>query len=281
MAGLVNYKDKHVVVVGGATGMGAAAAVRARELGATTTVLDVADIQYHCDASIRVDLSDRASVDDAVGRISTPVDAVLACAGVADGTPNLMLINFIAQRHLVRALVDAGAVSRGGSICFVSSVAGLGWMNKLETLTDFLAKPDWDDAVEWLSEHPGSDGYSFSKESINAFVALEAFPLLKKGLRVNAVLPGPTDTPLARANAETWLSFGADYRADAAVETLAPDQIGDVMMFLCSDAASAINGVTLLVDHGHVPASLVGGYDAPLVKMIAGLTDFDPAVLGQ
>ena len=52
------------------------------------------------------------------------------------------------------------------------------------------------------------------------------------------------------------------------------------MIFLCSAAASGINGVTLLVDQGHVSASLVDSFDAPLVKMLAGETEFDLAALG-
>ena len=39
-----------------------------------------------------------------------------------------------------------------------------------------------------------------------------AYPLLAKGIRINAIMPGPTDTPLAQANKEMWLGFGADYR---------------------------------------------------------------------
>ena len=51
----------------------------------------------------------------------------------------------------------------------------------------------------------------FSKLTINTHVAQQAFPLLKKGIRINAIMPGPTDTPLARANADMWLGFGQDY----------------------------------------------------------------------
>ena len=71
--------------------------------------------------------------------------------------------------------------------------------------------------------------------------------------RINAILPGPTDTPLARANADTWLGFGTDYRADAGIEASTPEEQGYPLVFLCSDAASYVNGQTLAVD---------GGFDA-------------------
>ena len=52
----------------------------------------------------------------------------------------------------------------------------------------------------------------WSKQAICAYVAREAMPLLKQGIRINAICPGPTDTPLAQANKDMWLGFGADYR---------------------------------------------------------------------
>jgi NAD(P)-dependent dehydrogenase (short-subunit alcohol dehydrogenase family) len=277
---LVDYSGKRVVVIGGATGMGAATARTAADLGASTIVLDVADIGYPCDQSIRVDLGDRSSVDAALDAIEGPVDAVFACAGVADGTPNLMLINFTAQRHMVETMVEQGTLGRGGSIAFISSVAGLGFMEELETVQDFLASPDWDAAAAWIAAHEGTDNYGFSKQAINAYVAAQAYPLMAKGVRINAILPGPTDTPLAQANADLWLTFGADYREATGAPTLVPQQMANTMLFLCSDAASGISGVTLLVDQGHVNASLVDSFDAPIVKMIAGVMEFDLGALG-
>ena len=281
MADLINYEGKRVLVVGGATGMGAAAAQKAAALGAHTIVLDIADVAYECGQYIQVNLSDRASVDAAIDAIDAPVHAVLACAGVADGTPNLMLINFTAQRHLIEALIKTGKLGRGSSVGFVSSAAGMGWMSNLEQVQDFLATPDWDTGAAWIDEHEGTDNYTFSKQAINCYVAGQAFPFLQKGIRINSIMPGPTDTPLARANADLWLGFGAAYREAADVPTLVPEQMGDTLLFLSSDAASGINGVSLLVDQGHTNSSLVDSWDDPFVKVMAGMMEFDPAMFGM
>jgi len=136
---------------------------------------------------------------------------------------------------------------------------------------DFLAQPDWAGAAKWIGEHDGTNSYAFSKQAINTYVAHEAFAVLRQGIRINAILPGPTDTPLARANADLWLSFGADYREAAGIDTLVPEQMGNVLAFLCSDAASGINGTTLLVDAGHVSSGLTGSFEAPMIKMILGV----------
>ena len=278
MADLVNYEGKRVLVVGGATGMGAAAAQKAAALGAHTMVLDIAAVSYDCGQYTQVNLSDQASVDDA---IDAPVHVVLACAGVADGTPNLMLINFTSQRHLIEGLIKSGKLGRGGSVGFISSAAGMGWMGNLEQVQDFLATPDWDTAAAWIDEHEGTDTYTFSKQVINGYVAGQAFPFLQKGLRINSIMPGPTDTPLARANADLWLGFGAAYREAADVPTLVPEQMGDTLLFLSSDAASGINGISLLVDQGHTNSSLVDSWDDPFVKVMAGMMEFDPAMFGM
>lgn len=265
------YDGKRVLVIGGATGMGAAAAQAAAELGGEVTVLDVAEVSYPVAQSVRVDLRDRVSVEGALDAAGGPFDAVFSCAGVADGTPGIMLINFIAQRHAIERLRDEGKLAPGGAVVLISSVAGLMWQQQLATVLDFLAQPDWDAMVRWIDEHAGTESYAFSKMAINAYVASEGFRLLQQGVRINAVLPGPTDTPLARANAETWLGFGADYRAKAGIDALSPAQVADVMVFLGSPAASGVNGVALIVDAGHVGAGVTGAYEDPVIKMLAGV----------
>ena len=92
----------------------------------------------------------------------------------------------------------------------------------------------------------------WSKMAINAYVAREAFGFLQQGIRINAILPGPTNTPLAQANAEMWLGFGADYREAAGIEASTPLEQAYPLLFLCSDAASGVNGVTVVTDAGYV-----------------------------
>lgn len=257
------YEGKRVLVVGGATGMGAAAARIAMDLGAEVIVMDVAEVPYGANQVIRIDLRSKDSVEAAIGQITGPVHAIFSCAGVADGVPGIMLINFISQRHIIDQLVARGVIGRGGNIAMISSAAGLAWMQNLPQLVEFLAAPDWDAAADWIASHPGTDTYMFSKQAMCTYVARQAFPLLQKGIRINSVMPGPTDTPLARAHADQWLGFGARFRADAGIEALTPEQIGNTMAFLCSDAASGINGISLLVDSGHINAGISGAYQDP------------------
>ena len=91
-------------------------------------------------------------------------------------------------------------------------------------------------------------------------MAREAFPLLKQGIRINAICPGPTDTPLAQANAEMWLGFGADFREETGIEASTPLEQAYPLVFLCSDAAAAISGITLISDVGYVSSGITDSF---------------------
>lgn len=264
------YDGKRALVVGGATGMGGAAAQTLVEMGAEVIVLDYADVPFEVAKAIKVDLRNREDIDGALGAVGGKVDAVFSCAGVADGTPGIMKINFISHRYIQEKLLREGLLGRGGAICMISSVAGLGWERNMDRLRELLANETYEDMAAWVEANPETDSYGFSKQVMNYYVASAAYRFFKEGVRLNAILPGPTDTPLARANADVWLTFAQDYRDATGAETLTPREMGDVMVFLNSSAASGINGVTLLVDQGHVNASLTDAFEAPLIKMLAG-----------
>ncbi|CUU57638.1 NAD(P)-dependent dehydrogenase, short-chain alcohol dehydrogenase family [Parafrankia irregularis] len=261
------YDGKRVLVVGGATGMGAAAARAVSALGAEVVVMDRAPVDYPVDQQITVDLTDPGALDAAIDQVTGPLHAVFSAAGIAGG-PAVMRVNFIAHRHLAERLVQDGTLVPGSAICMISSVAGLGWQNHLPLLVDFLATPDYASADAWVDGHDGTCTYMFSKQAINAYVARESYPLLTKGIRINAVCPGPTDTPLARAN--TWLGFDEQYRKATATAPLRADEIADVMAFLNSSAAAGVSGVSLLVDSGHVMSSIGGSWETgrPVIEFL-------------
>lgn len=250
-----SYKGKRAVVVGGATGMGAAAAELALDAGAEVIVMDRAEVTLAGVKTIHVDMSDKASIEAAVTECGGPVDALLSCAGVADGTPGIERINFIGHRHMIELMVASGQLRRGSAIGLISSAAGFGWEQNLPLLNEYLDITDFDEAAKWAQDHGKAD-YLWSKLSVNAYIARECFALLKQGIRINAILPGPTNTPLARANAETWLSFGADYREALGVEASTPLDQAYPLVFLCSDAARAMTGQTMVTDLGYFASGI-------------------------
>ncbi len=253
------YRGKRALVVGGATGMGAAVAELVQDAGAEVVVMDRADVTLAGAKSIRLDLADKGSIEAAVDECGGPVHALFCCAGVADGTPGIERINFLGHRLLIDRMLEGGMLPRGSAIGMISSAAGFGWEQNLELLNEYLDVRDFDDATRWAEEH-GKAHYAWAKLAMNAYVAREAFPLLKQGIRINAILPGPTDTPLARANAETWLGFGSDYREAAGISAATALEQAYPLVFLCSDAAACITGITVITDTGYFASGISGSF---------------------
>ena len=265
------YDGKRALVVGGASGMGAAVAELVQDAGAEVVVMDFAEITLPGAKAIHVNLADAASIDAAVDECSGPVHALFSCAGVADGTPNIEKINFIGHRYLINLLLARGMLGRGSAIGFISSAAGLGWEPNLPLLKEYLDISDFDAAAQWAQEQ-GKTDYMWSKQAICAYVAREAMSFLEQGIRVNAICPGPTDTPLAQANKEMWLGFGSDYRDEVGVEAATPLEQAYPLVFLCSDAAGAITGTTMITDSGYFSAGVTESFPAatPIVNFLLG-----------
>jgi NAD(P)-dependent dehydrogenase (short-subunit alcohol dehydrogenase family) len=206
-----------------------------------------------------VNLADKTSIDDALDQVGGPVHALFSCAGVADGTPGIEKINFIGHRHMIDRMLAENMLARGSAIGFISSAAGLGWEANLERLLDYLSTEDFESAVKWV-EHNGGADYMSTKQVICAYVSSRAFALCKQGVRINAICPGPTDTPLAQANKELWLGFGTDYRAELGLEPSTPLEQAYPLVFLCSDAAAAITGQIVVTDVGYMASGLTGSF---------------------
>ena len=100
------YDGKRAVVVGGATGMGAAVAEVSRTPAPRSSSWTAPRSPSTASRPSTLDLADKASIDAAVDECGGPVHALFSCAGVADGTPGIEKINFIGHRHMIDRLLD-------------------------------------------------------------------------------------------------------------------------------------------------------------------------------
>jgi NAD(P)-dependent dehydrogenase (short-subunit alcohol dehydrogenase family) len=253
------YKGKSALVVGGATGMGAAIVDVLLDAGATVTMMDRVETTKPGVTFHQVDLADRASIEAAAKAVDGPVHALFSCAGVDQDNPVVDKVNFLGHRLFIELLLEGDKLPRGSAIGMISSAAGFGWEQNLEKAKQYLAIADYDEAAQWAIDN-GATGYLWTKIAINAYVAGEAMSFLKKGIRINAILPGPTDTPLAQANAEMWLGFGADYREEVGVQAATPLEQAYPLVFLCSDAASAITGGVIVSDAGYFASGMAQSF---------------------
>jgi NAD(P)-dependent dehydrogenase (short-subunit alcohol dehydrogenase family) len=261
------FDGKRAVVVGGASGMGLASAALLEELGATVTIADVQAPLAPVGTHVLLDLRDREAIDSFVAGLDAPVHALLSCAGVADGTPGLPLINFVGQRHLVDAVLARDLLPEGGAVGMISSIGGLAWSKHLDVVGEILDLDGFDAAAAWFDAHPEHANYPFTKQAVIAYCARRAPELARRQLRINCIAPGPTMTPLMHAN-EGWLGFEQGFRAAMARDGCAPEEQAYPLVFLCSDAASYVSGHCLVVDLGFTSGGIVGAVDSPILPML-------------
>jgi NAD(P)-dependent dehydrogenase (short-subunit alcohol dehydrogenase family) len=236
--------------------MGEACARTLVELGAHVTALDIAPIEVPVKESIQVDLADPASIDAAVARIDGEVPAVFVCAGVP-GPPRFdalatMTVNFVGVRHSIEALLPR--VPKGGAVALISSVAGIGYRKNLTKWKELMAISDFAESRAWCEANPEvANGYLGSKQALNTYTQMRASELVEREIRLNALLPAPTDTPMlptfhkqagGKENLEQFFLSPIGRNAT-------PEEMGEPLILLNSDAARFISGQLWIVDYGY------------------------------
>lgn len=247
---------KTIVVTGVASGIGAKVAQVAASSGAEVIGVDVrAPLQDRGYDVVQGDLSSPAGIAELLRRLPPRLDALCNVAGLSGkvGAVPTLSVNFFGLRLFSESL--APRIRAGGSIVSVASIAGYGWRANLKRATAILDDadgfPDVADIVErYQIQAPQS--YLISKELLLVwtFRAAKAELFRARDIRVNAVSPGPVETPL--------LGEFRDVVGDAFIDTdiarvgrsATPSEIAPPVAFLCSDGARWINGANIPVDGG-------------------------------
>jgi NAD(P)-dependent dehydrogenase (short-subunit alcohol dehydrogenase family) len=185
----VELSGARALVTGGAAGIGAAVVARLRSVGTQVAVVDLAEPPAgSADLVVLGDIADASVVDEALSAMHDRfggIDVAVLNAAVGgfgslldmplEEWDRLMSVNlrgtYLCLRAVGRAMVASG---QGGSVVAVTSVSG------------FL--------VERMMGH-----YSVSKAAVAQLVRVAARELGPFGIRVNAVAPGTTDTPMFAA----------------------------------------------------------------------------------
>src|SRR3954452_9389377 len=151
--------SRRVVVTGSASGIGKATAELLRSRGVDVVALDR---NPQCD--VRVDLSDPASIDEAVAAIGA-VDGLCNVAGIPgeDGAELCMQVNYLGLRHLTTALV---AANEGLAVASAASFRGAAWRSHLPLHIELARTSSFADGLDWVREHADEiapDPYAWSK----------------------------------------------------------------------------------------------------------------------
>jgi NAD(P)-dependent dehydrogenase (short-subunit alcohol dehydrogenase family) len=245
---------KTIVVTGISSGIGARVGELGLALGADVIGLDINPPPTPLGAFVKVDIGDPASAAEIARQLPARFDALINVAGVSgvSGAAKTLAINFYGLRALTETL--APHIREGGAVVNVASIAGYGWRANLQRAKAMISPAGFPDIAALIAEHGVADveGYPLSKELLLLWTQRAAHqPLFRsRGVRVNAVSPGPVTTPILK---EFRTVFG-DPRVDEDIERVgragsAPD-IAPPALFLCSDGARWINGANLPVDGG-------------------------------
>ena len=236
--GMRGLAGRRALVTGASRGIGRAVAERLEGEGARVARVDVEPL---ADGELRADVAVEAEVERAVAEAAHALgglDVVVANAAVQLGdddradrlelaawqrTVDVNLTGaFLTVKHGVRAV----ARNAGASVVVVGSPAGAFGIAR------------------------GMHAYSASKGGLQGLVRVLAADLAGEGVRVNAVLPGVTETPM-----NAWWTEDPAARADVVRAVplgrpAAPEEIAAVVAFLASDDASYVTGALWSVDGG-------------------------------
>lgn len=253
-----SLRGKTVIVTGGATGIGAAIATRAARSGANVIVDYVvspdaattfADSLEGLDdagsvEAFEADVSDvgqvQALVAEAVRRYGR-LDVLVNNAGIETRQSLLDTTEADYDKVLGIDLKGAFFAAQAAARQFIAQGGG-GVIINISSVHE-----DW--------PMPGNAAYCVAKGGMRMLTRNGAAELGAHGIRVVGVAPGAVKTPI---NASTEADPDALKRLNAAIPLGAmaePEQIGDVVVFLASDAASYITATTVVVDGGLMQSS--------------------------
>jgi NAD(P)-dependent dehydrogenase (short-subunit alcohol dehydrogenase family) len=243
--------DSSVLVTGAASGIGLATAQRLRHRGHTVVALDRPGTLSSWDGPcVEGDLSTEAARSELRTRLDEVLDrtqqltGIVNCAGVAGAVAPyeevaeaeerlIFEVNYFALGWVCK--IVGPRLTRGGAIVNVASVDGL------------RARP--------LMAH-----YASSKHAVVGLTTSVARELSSRGVRVNAVAPGPVDTQMMRSIGAEQSERTSDDEPDGYRRLLEsriplgryaqPEELAAVITFLLSDEASYITGAVIPVDGG-------------------------------
>jgi len=216
------------LVTGGASGLGAASAIRLRADGLTVTTLDV-----NGPADVVADVTDEAALRRVAAQIG-PVDVLVNSAGIVGANKPLLETTGEEWRRVFEVNV-------------------LGTVNAMRTFVPGMRERGWGRVVNFASM-AGKDGnpnlaiYSASKAAVIGLTKSAGKELATSGVLINAIAPAIIATPMNLSTAPAVLAHLTSLIPMN--RTGRPEEVAELVAFLCSDRVSFSTGAIYDISGG-------------------------------
>ncbi|MEE9333322.1 MAG: SDR family NAD(P)-dependent oxidoreductase [Granulosicoccaceae bacterium] len=250
-----NLNDKHVVISGGGSGVGAEIAAQFAKNGASVSILGRRESALETVAaktgamSIVCDVTDSVSVESAINSARNkygPISIAVANAGAAISKPfsamtpedfsNMLDVNALGVFNLWQVCLNDMRELKWGRMLAIASSAG-------------------------LKGYPYVSGYCAAKHAVVGLTRALALELPQTGITVNAVCPGFVDTPMLDESIKNIVTSTGKTAEDAAnilasnnpmKRFITTEEVASTVMWLASNDSGSINGQAVSVNGGEV-----------------------------
>jgi len=239
------------VLTGGATGIGAAIKKQLLDDGHQVFVIDIKA------ADVEADLSSADGRASALAvlrdKFSNGLDGIITCAGVGSQAPTKLTtsLNYYGSVDLVNGVRDL-LEKNGGAVILVSSNSAP--MSTSPEFVQALLEKTETEALNIAEDIDGHQAYSGTKLALAQWMRRNINEFSQQGIRINAIAPGYTQTPLTEA-VENDPEYGPKIKAFMDSIPVGrpgkPEDMAKTTKFLLSDDASFISGSVLFIDGGH------------------------------
>lgn len=239
-----SLEGKTILVTGASSGIGQAVAIECSKMGARVFITarnaqrleeTLSKMEGRCHQMLVCDLADSENVKELVAQ-APQIDGLICNAGTNVMSPiqfmrdvdvkRIFQVNTISPMMILKEFSKKKKLRKGGSVVFTSSMAGVG------------------------AGATGNGIYTASKGALSSFIKVAAIELAPRKIRVNAVCPGMTETPMIYDENVQDEELKKDMERYPLGRYGRPEDIAWAMIYLLSDASTWVTGTNLIIDGG-------------------------------